>query len=767
MRPFRFVAAKAARILLGAVCAAAAAYAADWKITTIDVTNAPGSPMGLALLPSGQPAVSYYGGPSSGLEYAFFDGTQWSPPVIVDNEGNAGEYNSLAIVGGQPAISYHANSSLWYASFDGVRWNLTSIEQGGGGRVSGLYTSLAVLPNGAPAISYHYTVNTPDADFAGLSYAFQIGGKWNVLPVVPAAPGTYAGEFSSLVILPSGQPAVAFYSRDPNQPTAIQYASFDGNQWLRTTVDDSAPVTGQVSLALVDGQPAVSYARGAPDHALMYARFNGASWQPTVVHRTGAPILGTHLAVRGSGQPAIGYAAVGTAPGALRYAWLDRDTWDGHTALVDSGGVTCCSRLIFLPSGQPAITYHQEPPGLVKFATLEADCNRNGIPDSFDLAECRGEPWCADCNRNNTLDECDIASGFSRDLNQNLIPDECEPDCNHNGIPDELDIQRGTSRDCNGNRVPDECEPDTDGDGVIDACDGCPNDRNKTAPGVCGCGVPDTDSDGDGTPDCKDGCPNDPRKITPGDCGCGVPDTDSDGDGTPDCKDGCPGDPRKITPGDCGCGVPDIDTDGDGVNDCKDRCPNDPAKTAPGTCGCGVADADTDADGVPDCGDNCRTVYNPEQADGDADGIGDACEEPQAGRQPPEEEESCFMLCLVRLISGQDLTRTAEFDCDCFSMFDRLLARAQEEARRRPPAPGSPEEKSALPGAGAQELLGSENPTAPPAEPPAEPAAEEHQPKEEQLAAGAGLCPATSVLMLSLTLAGLLRSWPVARRTNR
>ena len=38
--------------------------------------------------------------------------------------------------------------------------------------------------------------------------------------------------------------------------------------------------------------------------------------------------------------------------------------------------------------------------------------------------------------------------------------------------------------------------------------DRCPNDPNKTQPGICGCGVADTDSDGDDTPDCNDNCPN-------------------------------------------------------------------------------------------------------------------------------------------------------------------------------------------------------------------------------------------------------------------
>ncbi len=178
-------------------------------------------------------------------------------------------------------------------------------------------------------------------------------------------------------------------------------------------------------------------------------------------------------------------------------------------------------------------------------------------------------------------------------------------DCNENQVPDSTDISQGTSLDCNTNAIPDECELDGDGDGAIDACDGCPADPAKIAPGVCGCGVSDADTDLDGTLDCNDGCPTDPNKVAPGDCGCGVADTDSDGDATADCIDGCPTDPNKIAPGDCGCGVADVDTDGDATADCIDGCPNDPAKTAPGLCGCGVADTDTDGDATADCVDGC------------------------------------------------------------------------------------------------------------------------------------------------------------------
>lgn len=46
--------------------------------------------------------------------------------------------------------------------------------------------------------------------------------------------------------------------------------------------------------------------------------------------------------------------------------------------------------------------------------------------------------------------------------------------------------------------------PDSDGDSIRDVCDGCPDDREKDDPGLCGCGLSDVDSDDDGIPDCND-----------------------------------------------------------------------------------------------------------------------------------------------------------------------------------------------------------------------------------------------------------------------
>ncbi len=140
---------------------------------------------------------------------------------------------------------------------------------------------------------------------------------------------------------------------------------------------------------------------------------------------------------------------------------------------------------------------------------------------------------------------------------------------------------------------------------TVTVADACPADPLKTAPGLCGCGTPDTDTDSDATPDCNETCDSDPLKLAPGVCGCGTADTDSDSDGTADCLGTCDLDPLKLAPGICGCGTPDTDTDSDSTADCNESCDLDPLKLAPGACGCGTPDTDTDSDSTLDCNETC------------------------------------------------------------------------------------------------------------------------------------------------------------------
>ncbi len=173
--------------------------------------------------------------------------------------------------------------------------------------------------------------------------------------------------------------------------------------------------------------------------------------------------------------------------------------------------------------------------------------------------------------------------------------------------------------DSNNNGVPDCFEDKIHHDSE----DLCPDDPDKTEPGLCGCGTEDKDSNSDTIPDCIeekinpqtiDKCPDNPDKTLPGICGCDKPDTDNDNDGIPDCLDKCPDDPEKVLPGICGCDESDELDEITGLPSClmdeDDLCPGDPDKTDPGVCGCGLADDDTDGDGTLDCFDQCPNDPN-------------------------------------------------------------------------------------------------------------------------------------------------------------
>ena len=86
------------------------------------------------------------------------------------------------------------------------------------------------------------------------------------------------------------------------------------------------------------------------------------------------------------------------------------------------------------------------------------------------------------------------------------------------------------------------------------------------------------------------------------------------------------------------CDTQGGDTDNDGICDDNDNCPNISNPDQADTDGDGIGDAcdsgdpcdslggDTDNDNVCDNNDNCPNTYNPDQADADGDGIGDACD---------------------------------------------------------------------------------------------------------------------------------------------
>ena len=135
---------------------------------------------------------------------------------------------------------------------------------------------------------------------------------------------------------------------------------------------------------------------------------------------------------------------------------------------------------------------------------------------------------------------------------------------------------------------------DADSDGAGDACDVCPGYDDLT------------DSDSDGVPDGCDNCPDVPN----------LSQNDADGDDRGDACDNC-----------VAVHNPDqVDTDGDGDGNACDDDDDDDGILDDGDLSGTEGDYPCTGGSVTDCDDNCPTAANADQADSDANGVGDACE---------------------------------------------------------------------------------------------------------------------------------------------
>ncbi|MBK1827291.1 hypothetical protein [Haloferula rosea] len=333
----------------------------------------------LALV-DGRPAISQYNATTGDLTFVIAvdaGATSWNPPVVVDSAGDVGAYNSLAVVDGRPAISYFddTNDDLKYVIADdasGTTWG-TPVTVDFPGSV-GTYTTLKVV-NGRPAISY-YRSDAGDLKYVRANDA--TGATWPV-------PGTVAsfndvGQYASMEIV-NGRPAISFFDATEESLYYVRAGNEDGSFWGgRVLVDQGSaififsPEAGRyTSLAVISGRPAISYTSGSTTSSdLAYKRANnsdGTSWGPRIiVDSAGANGPSTSL-VEINGRPAIAYYSP-TAD--LRYVVASDSvggTWMAPQ-VIDSVGDVGREAALALIDGRPAISYSDRTNGQLKYATL-------------------------------------------------------------------------------------------------------------------------------------------------------------------------------------------------------------------------------------------------------------------------------------------------------------------------------------------------------------------------------------------------------------
>lgn len=274
---------------------------------------------------------------------------------------------------------------------------------------------------------------------------------------------------------------------------------------------------------------------------------------------------------------------------------------------------------------------------VVLFAGVSAnaqDSDLDGLSDADEIIHCTN-PYITDTDMDGLLDGEEVHGDWG------VATDPLLFDTDNDGVWDFFEIFfYGTNpvyRDSNDNGIADGQEfsglgSDPDSDGIFDAADNCPLTGNPNQ----------ADSDGDGIGDACDG-------DVDGDGISNVCDsalTDSDSDGLLDAAELNTFCTNPYNPDTDGEGLGDgeevllfhtdpllVDTDNDGIDDYTevifglnpvDRDLDDNGLTD-GQEFFGIG-SDPDGDGILDAADNCPLTSNPDQADSDGDGIGNACD---------------------------------------------------------------------------------------------------------------------------------------------
>ena len=224
-------------------------------------------------LVNGFPAVSYHDQQHGDLIYIRAsqpDASAWGKPLLVDASGSAkvGVHPSLDMVGGRPAIAYHdqTNKNLKYVralDADGLAWGSPVVVSSRPGGNVGQFPSLHMVA-GRPAISYSDKGN---GDLVYIRSEDEVGAVWGNPVVVDDGGAGEAGACTSLEVV-AGHPAIAYKGYPGVSTRYVRALDETGSSWGAWVPSDAAGIdrnylipsltsSGAVELKVLQGTPVI------------------------------------------------------------------------------------------------------------------------------------------------------------------------------------------------------------------------------------------------------------------------------------------------------------------------------------------------------------------------------------------------------------------------------------------------------------------------------------------------------------------------------
>ena len=135
-------------------------------------------------------------------------------------------------------------------------------------------------------------------------------------------------------------------------------------------------------------------------------------------------------------------------------------------------------------------------PGVERCNDRDDDCD-----GETDEPDARGAPlWYRDADGDGHGDPADASAACDAPEGRVAAPDDCD-DAASDVHPGAVEVCNERDDNCDG--LTDENLADVDSDGVPDCRDGCPENREKTAPGACGCDAVESSAGADASPACR------------------------------------------------------------------------------------------------------------------------------------------------------------------------------------------------------------------------------------------------------------------------